>query len=51
MNVLFFTGAGISKDSGVPTFQEIDGIRTKLRKYAALHPAEIRDMMREFKGL
>lgn len=51
MNVLFFTGAGISKDSGVPTFQEIDGIRTKLRrKYAALHPAEIRDMMREFKG-
>ena len=36
MNVLFFTGAGISKDSGVPTFQEIDGIRTKLRrKYAA----------------
>lgn len=50
MKVLFFTGAGINKDSGVPTFQEMDGIRTKLRrKYAAFHPAEFRGMIRQFK--
>ena len=44
--VLFFTGAGISKESGVPTFQEMDGIRQKLRrKWAIRHPKEFRDMI------
>lgn len=47
--VLFFTGAGISKESGVPTFQEMDGIRQKLRrKYAVLHQKEFRNMMGMF---
>ncbi|MDD2481417.1 MAG: hypothetical protein PHC44_10630 [Lutispora sp.] len=28
--IVAFTGAGISKASGIPTFQEVDGIREKL---------------------
>lgn len=30
--VVFFTGAGISVDSGIPTFQEQEGIRDKLNR-------------------
>lgn len=30
--VVFFTGAGISVDSGIPTFQEQEGIRDKLTR-------------------
>ena len=30
--VIFFTGAGISVDSGIPTFQEQPGIREKLSR-------------------
>ena len=29
--VLFFTGAGISAESGIPTFSEQDGLRDKSR--------------------
>lgn len=47
--VIFFTGAGISKESGVPTFQEMDGIRKKLRrKYAILHPRAFRKLILNF---
>lgn len=36
--LIFFTGAGISVDSGIPTFQEQPGIREKLeRDYAISH--------------
>ena len=28
--IVAFTGAGISKASGIPTFQDMDGIREKL---------------------
>ena len=46
-NVIFFTGAGISAESGIPTFQEQDGIRKKLtRSYAENHPEEFREMIR-----
>ena len=39
--VIFFTGAGISVDSGIPTFQEQPGIRDKLtRDFANEHPEE-----------
>ncbi len=45
--VLFFTGAGISVDSGVPTFQNTPGIREKLtRSFANEHPEEYRDAVR-----
>lgn len=30
--VIFFTGAGISVDSGIPTFQEQEGVRKKLER-------------------
>lgn len=45
--VLFFTGAGISVDSGIPTFQEQPGIRDKLtRSFANEHPEEYRNAIR-----
>jgi NAD-dependent deacetylase len=41
--VIFFTGAGISKDAGIPTFQEQDDIRAKLkRSFANKYPEEYR---------
>lgn len=46
--VLFFTGAGISAESGIPTFQEQHGIRDKLtRDFANNHPEEYRNAVRE----
>lgn len=39
--LLAFTGAGISAASGIPTFQDQDGIRDKLdRHFANTHPQE-----------
>lgn len=35
--VVFFTGAGISVDSGIPTFQEQEGIRDKLTRAFCLY--------------
>lgn len=47
-NVIFFTGAGISVDSGVPTFQEQPGIRDRLtRDFANEHPEEYRNTIRQ----
>lgn len=41
--VIFFTGAGISADAGIPTFQNQDGIRAKLtRSYANTNPEDYR---------
>lgn len=46
--VIFFTGAGISVDSGIPTFQEQPGIRDRLtRDFANEHPEEYRDTIRQ----
>ena len=46
-DVIFFTGAGISVDSGIPTFQEQPGIRDKLsRDFANEHPEEYRETIR-----
>jgi NAD-dependent deacetylase len=43
-NVIFFTGAGISAESGIPTFQSQPGIRAKLhRSFANEHPEEFRN--------
>lgn len=45
--VIFFTGAGISAESGIPTFAEQPGIRDKLsRFYANRHPEKYRDAIR-----
>ena len=46
-NVIFFTGAGISVESGIPTFQEQPGIRDRLhRNFANQHPEEYRATIR-----
>ena len=45
--IIFFTGAGISAESGIPTFQEQPGIRTKLtRSFADSNPEEYRETIR-----
>lgn len=47
-NVIFFTGAGISVDSGIPTFQDQPGIRDRLtRDFANTYPEEYRDTIRQ----
>ncbi len=47
-NVIFFTGAGISVESGIPTFQEQPGIRDRLtRDFANEHPEEYRNTIRQ----
>ena len=46
--VIFFTGAGISVDSGIPTFQEQPGIRDKLtRDFANEYPEEYRNTIKQ----
>ena len=46
--VIFFTGAGISVESGIPTFQEQPGIRDKLsRDFANEFPEMYRETIRE----
>lgn len=50
--VLFFTGAGISAASGIPTFQVQEGIRDKLtRDFANEHPEEYRETIRSMKEI
>lgn len=47
--IIAFTGAGISKESGIDTFQDRPGIRDKLRRsYAKRHPEKFRAVMEEF---
>lgn len=51
MKIIAFTGAGISKDSGIDTFQDRPGIRDKLtRTYAMTHPAEYKKVIEEFRN-
>lgn len=50
MKIIAFTGAGVSKDSGIDTFQDRPGIREKLtRTYAMNHPEDYKKIMWEFK--
>lgn len=47
--IIAFTGAGISKESGIDTFQDRPGIREKLtREYATRHPEKYIKVMEEF---
>ena len=49
MKIIAFTGAGISKDSGIDTFQDRPGIRDKLtRTFAKTHPEEYKKVMQGF---
>lgn len=44
--IIAFTGAGVSKQSGIQTFQEVPGIREKLtRDYATRYPEKYRENM------
>lgn len=50
MLVLAFTGAGISKQSGISTFMERPDVREKLfRDYANAHPQEYNKVIKELK--
>lgn len=48
--ILAFTGAGISKASGIPTFDEMGDLRSKLdRDFARRHPEEFIEIMNKLK--
>lgn len=50
--IIAFTGAGISKESGIPTFEEMGDLREKLsREYATLFPEEYRHLIISLKNL
>ena len=41
MRIVAFTGAGISKSAGIPTFEEVEGLKQKLSlDYKNAHPEE-----------
>ena len=47
--IIAFTGAGVSKESGIDTFQDRPGIRDYLvRSYAKKNPEKYREVMKEF---
>ena len=50
MKIIVFTGAGISKQSNIPTFMERPDVREKLfRSYAKQHPQEYNAVIKELK--
>lgn len=52
--ILAFTGAGISKASGIPTFEDMESvnIRDKLeRNYAINHPEDYKKVIQEMKDM
>lgn len=52
MKIIAFTGAGISKESGIPTFEEIGDLREKLsRQYATYFPDQYREIITSLKQL
>lgn len=51
MKIIAFTGAGISKQSNIPTFMEKPEVREKLfRSFAKKHPQEYNKVIRELKA-
>ncbi len=51
MTILAFTGAGISKQSGISTFMDRPDVRDKLhRYYAKSHPQEYNEVIRQLKA-
>lgn len=50
MKIIAFTGAGISKQSNIPTFMERPDVRAKLfRSYAQEHPQEYNEVICQLK--
>ena len=50
MKIIAFTGAGISKQSNIPTFMEAPEVRDKLfRSFANAHHAEYNAVIRQLK--
>jgi NAD-dependent deacetylase len=50
-NILAFSGAGISKESGIPTFEEMGDLRNKLsRRYFNRHPKEFFNILSKLKN-
>ena len=44
MRIVAFTGAGISKSAGIPTFEEVEGLKAKLSlDYKNAHPKEYQE--------
>ena len=51
MKILAFTGAGISKQSNIPTFMERPDVREKLfRSYANSHHVEYNEVIKQLKA-
>lgn len=51
MKIIAFTGAGISKQSHIPTFMERPDIREKLfRSFAQEHPLEYNEVIKQLKA-
>ena len=51
MKIIAFTGAGISKQSNIPTFMERPDVREKLfRSYADTHHEEYNEVIRQLKA-
>lgn len=51
MKIIAFTGAGISKQSNIPTFMEKPEVREKLfRRYANSHHEEYNEVIRQLKA-
>ena len=51
MKIIAFTGAGISKQSNIPTFMERPDVREKLfRSYAEKHHEEYNEVIRQLKA-
>jgi NAD-dependent deacetylase len=51
MKIIAFTGAGISKSAGIPTFEEVDGLKKKLSvDFKESHPQEFEDAINQLKN-
>ncbi|MCR5265877.1 MAG: hypothetical protein K6E29_04710 [Cyanobacteria bacterium RUI128] len=51
VRIVAFTGAGISKSAGIPTFEEVEGLKEKLSvEYKVNHPQEFQNAINKLKA-